>query len=354
MNNEDIIRRLENMILPDVSPVNHHNELRVALLEQFSSLRTGDERNDSLGRLRSYLLHNRVSRNRIVIVSVPLVIIIVVVLSLQFTGVFSGVSGVLNKASAAMERVESYRVIGDAYNRSEYTSNEPVEVYYYKGEYASSDRYHLIQKVSIIDSEMIVIDEQVYMKGYAATPMTPDQVTESLPNKQQTLDQLNMLIDIEALEEEYIDGVLCYHYRGNLDIEKYLEIMLPKMEEYFTELYKPWTDMLDEQFKDEPEKPIRPSLEEAVEESLESYEKRTRRYQTVIDYWIGKEDYLIRKEESVRSPVLDPLEVNEETITIARYYDFNEDIIINPPLTETGELEEGWYVLSIENFERLR
>jgi hypothetical protein len=354
MNNEDIVRRLENITYPDIRIAEHQDELRASLLEQYPSLRTEKERKGVLHRLRSPVTQNKRLNRRVLMVSVLLVIIIVVIMSLQFTGIFSGVSGVLDKASAAMERVESYRVTGDGYNRFEYTNNEPVELYHYEAEYASPDRYRLVQKVSIIDSEIIVINNQVYLKGYAVTPMTPDQVTERLPNKRQTLDHINMLMDIRALEEEYIDGVLCYHYQGMLDIEKYLEKMLPKMEEFFTGLYKPLADLLDERFKDEPEKPVLTSLEESVKESLESYEKRTRRYITVIDYWVGKEDYLIRKEESVRSPVSDPLEINEEMITIARYYDFNEDIIIDPPLTETGELEEGWYVLSMENFERLR
>ena len=254
-----------------------------------------------------------------------------------------------------MERVESYRVEADAYNRSEYTNNELVGVYYYKGEYASSNRYRMIQKGSIIDTEMIVIDNQVYIKGDTTTPLTPNQVTESLPSKRQTLDQLSTLVDIYALKEEYIDGVLCYHYQGYLDIEKYLDKMLPIMEEYFIKSYTPLADLLDEKYEDETEKPpVLPSLEDSVREGLGRYEEYIRKYKTVIDYWIGKEDYLIRKEESVRSPVFDPLEVNEEMITIARYYDFNEDIIINPPLTETGELKKGWYELSMENFEGFR
>ncbi|MFC1946607.1 hypothetical protein ACFLXY_01660 [Chloroflexota bacterium] len=355
MKDEDVIKRLENLTLPDIRPASHHSELRTSLIENYSSLQAGGERNGLLSSLRLCVEQNRrINKVGVLMVSVSLVVMVVIVLALQFTGVFSGVSGVLNKASAAMERVESYRVIGDAYNRSEYTNNEPVELYYYKGEYASSDRYRLIQKVSIFDSEMIVIRKQVYMKGYAATPLTPEQVIESLPNKQLTLDQLNTLVDIKVFEDEYIDGVLCYHYQGYLDVEKYLEKMLPVMEKNYTELYRPFTDSFDERYKDETEKPVLPSLEESVKETLERYEERIRKYETVIDYWIGKEDYLIRKEESIRRPVSDPLEVNEEMITTVKYYDFNEDIIIDPPLTESGELEEGWYELSMENFGRLR
>lgn len=354
MRNEDVIRILENMTLPEIRLEDHHSELRGSLLERYPLRRVEDDRNGILYQLWSAVTRNKRLNSRVVMATVSLVIIIIIVMSLQFTGVFSGVSAVLSKASAAMERVDSYRVIYDAYNKSEYTNNEPVEAFYYQGEYASVNRYRLIQKTSSIDSEMIVIDNLIYMKGYAATPLTPEQVTESLPNKHQSLDQLDALVDIRVLDEEYIDGVLCYHYRGYLDKEKYLEKMLPKMEEYYTELYKPMTDLLDEQYKDKTEKPVTPSLEDSVKEGLERYEEYIRKYETVIDYWIGKGDYLIRKEESVRSPVIDPLEINEEMITTSRYFDFNQEIIIEPPLTESGELEEGWYELKMENFGRLR
>jgi len=36
-----------------------------------------------------------------------------------------------------------------------------------------------------------------------------------------------------------------------------------------------------------------------------------------------------------------------EITSIYKYSDFNENIIINPPLTETGELLEGWSVTSL-------
>jgi len=351
MKNEDVIQRLGTITLPNIIPTDHRSELRASLLEQYPLFRTKDEPKGMFGRLWSYLTRSKL---RILVVSASVVIIIVLVVSLQFTGAFSGISGVLDKASAAMERVDSYRVIADAHNRSEYTNNELVEISYHEAEYTSTNRYRFVLKYSSIDTEMIVIDNQIYIRGDTVTPQTPEQVIENLPSKQQTLDQLDTLADIRALEEEYIDGVMCYHYQGYLDKEKYLEKMLPVMEEYFTELYKPLADLLDEQYKDETEKPVLTSLEDSVREGLESYEEYIRKYETVIDYWIGEEDYLIRKEESVRRPVSDPLEVHEEMITVARYYDFNEDIIINPPLTETGELKEGWYELEMGYFDSLR
>ena len=197
MTAEDLEKRLENMILPDVRLADHYRELRASLVESHSSLAKEDAWNGMFGRLRSYLMQ---FKPRALVVSASLIIIIVLVAALQFTGVFSGISSVLNKVSAAMEGVESYRVEADAYNRSEYTNHELVGVYYYKGEFSSSKRYRMIQEGSIIDTEMIVIDNRVYIKGDTTTPLTPDQVTESLPSKRQTLDQLNTLVVSDDVE----------------------------------------------------------------------------------------------------------------------------------------------------------
>ncbi len=61
-----------------------------------------------------------------------------------------------------------------------------------------------------------------------------------------------------------------------------------------------------------------------------------------IEIWIGKDDYLIRqmmqKNESENSTA---------TSTI-RYYDFNADIVIEPPLDTSEELLPGWEVESIQ------
>lgn len=350
MTNDDVIKKLESMALPDTRAAGHRYELKASLLEKYRSIRTGNSPNGMIDRLRARLTGNERVRPVVWMVSFPLIIILAVVLSFQFSGVFSGISGVIDKACAAMERVESYRVISDAYIKSAYTDNKPVQTAHSEAEYAGSDKYRFLWKGSSIDSEMIVIGNQVFEKGYAITPQTAEQITDNLPNKQQTLDELDMLMNIETLEDEYVDGILCYHFTGLLDVDIYLEKMLPKMEEYYTNFYKPFNDIFDKLFQDKPDKPLVPSLEDSVKQAMENYKEYWKKYEYTIDYWIGKNDYLIRKTAWVRRPLSDPLGVNEEMITSARFYDFNEEILIQPPLTEAGELKEGWYELSMESF----
>ena len=45
-------------------------------------------------------------------------------------------------------------------------------------------------------------------------------------------------------------------------------------------------------------------------------------------------------------------DIIKENIYNQKYRDFNEDIIVEPPLTETGELKDGWYEMSIDNWIR--
>jgi hypothetical protein len=344
MTNEDIIKRLESVTLPDVTLESHRRELEASLLKEYASVQALYDRKGFVGWLRagqSLWKSVHVSR-KVWVVAVPAVAILVTVLTLHLSGSFLGVSGVIAKAYAATERIESYRIVSDAYTRSAYTDYENILVGHSEAEYASPSRYHQVYQGTSISSEMIIIDNKVYIKGETMRPQTPEQVTESLPSKEQTLEGLESLANIEELKDEYIDDTLCYHYRGTIDMDKYLEKYLSRLIEQMESSWG-WVDELEEF-----------DLEEEIEESIANVEERWRRDEIICDYWISKDDYLVRQADWVRRPLSDPLEVNKELIITSKYSDFNEDIIINPPLTETGELEEGWYEMSMENFSWLK
>lgn len=61
------------------------------------------------------------------------------------------------------------------------------------------------------------------------------------------------------------------------------------------------------------------------------------------EIWIGKDDYFIRQITQIH-------EGDYELSTYStRYYDFNTDITIEPPLTASGELLPGWEVENIQS-----
>lgn len=343
MTNEDIIKRLENLTLPDITLENHRRELKASLLKEYTLIQAIYDRSGLFGWLRACLSFWRtvITKRRVWVVAVPVVVVLATVLTLHLSGSFLGVSDVIAKAYAATERIESYRMVSEGYTKSEYTDNEPILLSHYEAEYASLSRYHIIYHGVTITSEMIIIENQVYIKGDVFGPYSPEQVAEGLPSKDQTLEILDLLINIEKLKDEYIDDTLCYHYRGTIDMDKYLEMFRPK----FLELMESSWGWMD---KDESEK------EEEIEESWTKLEERMRRDEITWDVWIGKDDYLMRQADSVVRPLSDPLDVNKELINTWKYSDFHEKIIINPPLTETGELEEGWTEMSMDNFSWLK
>jgi hypothetical protein len=341
MTDEDIIKRLENMTLPDMKSADHRSALRVSLLKEYPSLRTEGEQSGMLQRLSISVSQILRLNPRIVMVSVLLVFMVVIVLVLQFTGVFSGVSGVLDKASAAMERVESYRIVTDSYIKSIYTDNELIKTSHREIEYAGTSKYRVVMRGDIYNTEIIIIENQVYIIGKAVLLPMIQEITENLPSKEQTLENLDYLVDIEELQEEIIDSELCLHYSGILDIKKSLEMTRPM---YIERLKSSWGWVEGEEWADDGE------YEEMIEEGWESFAREFSKYEYSYEFWVGKDDYIIRQLKMVRREASDPLEENDEWITSTRYFDFNKEIKIYPPLTESGELEEGWYELKMENF----
>ena len=99
-----------------------------------------------------------------------------------------------------------------------------------------------------------------------------------IPGKEQTVEMLKFLSDLEQLPDETIDGINCYHYLGK-----------PKL-----------------------------------------------RLITPIELWIGKDDNLIRQMKQWTD--FD----DSTPLMTTKCYDFNQPIDIEAPFTEVGELLPGW------------
>ena len=268
-------------------------------------------------------------RFRPALVAVPIIAGVITVLSLQVSGFFFNPSGIIAKAYSATEELESYRVLDNAYTRLVTTDDGPVQTWHLEFEYAGPDSYHMKkQSIESVDTpsyfhELVVYGDLLYTKGDPSRLANPEEVVANIPSKEKTLEDLDILTDIEILDDEYIDDILCFHYRGKADMEKYIEKTHSQRVELFS------NSILGE---------TQDSLTQAVETAEESWRQRER----VYEYWIGKEDYLVRQKKIVVSPQVYPFKSDIEMTEIVRYYDFNKEVIIKPPLDETGNLLAGW------------
>ncbi|GAI07899.1 unnamed protein product, partial [marine sediment metagenome] len=142
--------------------------------------------------------------------------------------------------------------------------------------------------------------------------------SSSILSKEDTLEIIDSLTDLEKLPDEKIEGVDCIHYRGVVDVDRVIEEQKAKLD------------------------PRQPHYEEMLK-GLEDM----RNMKTEVELWIGREDYLIRQ---LKQDMEVPLE-GTSRVTV-KYYDFNEPITIEPPTTATGELLPGWRLVESSPKER--
>ncbi|UCD08610.1 MAG: hypothetical protein JSU79_09655 [Dehalococcoidales bacterium] len=103
MTAEDIEKRLENMILPDIQSADHREELKASLLEHYYSLQAEGERNGLLSSLRLRVVQNRqLNKAGVLMVSISFIVIVIIFLALQLSGIFLTSSSVIAKACTAI------------------------------------------------------------------------------------------------------------------------------------------------------------------------------------------------------------------------------------------------------------
>ena len=241
----------------------------------------------------------------------------------------SGVSAaaVIARACIKTTAVQSYRfqVRGASFQGRVHISSID------KGEYLSPDqvreehtwaRSGPSTSMSLYYSECIFIGRKEYSREFCSDwsdeeneakagwreSQTPEPVTLGgfLPGSLWCAD---MLVQPMQLADEEISGVGCWHYRGRMDMEKWLSKMHPEYEAWDSEEEKAY---------------------------IEWYKKMD----ATMELWIGRDDYLIRrmKVEQQNTPAHAKRDVNiplEEDVFIffgiSEYYDFNEPITIEPP-----------------------
>ncbi len=278
------------------------------------------------------------------LIAIPVVVIVAVILALQPFGSSDDTSGVIAKAYAATSQLNSFRYVKDDYNQDS-PDEEPVHNFHAEIEYMVPEHYHLKSRSftratlpGLPDTqEIICIGDQVYSNMPAALKFEPEYFEDLILTEEKTLDYLNMLAEVETLEDEIIDGTECYRYIGKVDMDKYLEFYRPTLERMYYRM----------------DKSLPLGMTTSLEDYIEGSNARSRTQDMTFEFWIGKDDYLLRKGRLIyHTREGEFSDWNKyKSIVVMQYSDFNKDITIEAPVDETGELLEGWYSYTSEPLE---
>ena len=250
------------------------------------------------------------------LIATPIVIILVALLVLQPWGAFLEPRGIIAKAHATTMELQSYRV----FSFTTYTYETKTVDITWEIEFAAPDCHH--GKVTIDGEviEVIIIGDKQYTREPRGSKTVVAATKSSFPRKEDTVELLDQLTDLEKLPDERIESVDCLHYRGKIDVERIAEEQKAKLD------------------------PKQLGYEQILKDL-----DRLRNMKTEVELWIGKDDYLIRQVKQYwEAPTLEPTSGSTEqekwhTANIMwKYYDFNEPIVIEPPETASGELLPGW------------
>lgn len=277
------------------------------------------------------------------LIAVPVVVIVALVLALQPFGTSEDTSGVIAKAYDATSKLSSFRYEKDEYDQDS-PSEEPVHSYHAEIAYVAPDRFYTSSESYTLKTpglegpmEKIVIGDTLYQNMPVTTKLESEYFEQLELTEEKSFEYLNMLVEVETLDDEVIDGTECYHYVGEVDMEKYLESYRPVLERMYYRMDKqlPWgmTTSLDDFIKDS--------------------NTRSRTQDMTFEFWIGKDDYLLRQAKFTYQTREGEVSDWNEYISfgIMHYYDLNGDITIEAPLDESGELLAGWSSYTLEALE---
>jgi len=231
----------------------------------------------------------------------------------------------------------TYEHFNNGFNNSRNTIVEYGGYNLYHSLLEPTEEYKKSSPMLGMSMELVIIGDKVYTRNFVVPPTDTSDFNDSGPTSENSRVVLEMLFDIETLPDEEINGTDCYHYRGILDVEKYLEWFHPVYVEDMTRMNEA-SEM--------------PPMD--VEQGWKTMEIIYRSNEKIYEYWIGKDDYIIRKRILIDRKLLEnPLPVDDLSHestrqVITEYYDLNEEVIIEAPLDESGELLEGWVLTTLE------
>jgi hypothetical protein len=222
---------------------------------------------------------------------------------------------VIAKSKAAMEELQTYRMEMMGTSAFDGEVHETTLI----TEFVSPDRRHEIQTNDRISVEAITIGQTQYRRDTGTDNweiIEPEKViAQGTSFVTLVFEPVHPLTGVVQLADERIDGVDCFHYKGNEDMEAGIEKQKAKLD------------------------PSRPGYDNILQ-SLEIQ----RKWRIDVEYWIGKDDFLLRQMKQ-ESDIVNVDYVGQENETenhvfityIIRFYDFDADIVIEPPALDLIE-----------------
>lgn len=251
--------------------------------------------------------------------------VIIIPLALQLAGGGPGVG--IASAYAATEALKSFRMSGTTVTSFGGSTSEVA----FGWEFVAPDRYRgAFTTPAGMEEFVIVGDEQYYRTtdsgGADVTVIVIDAEGYDVlnpvlaPNRAGTLQILDLLVDVESLADETIDGIATLHYRGRVDIDRMIDAHAALLD----------TD--------------EPHYRETVQRL--DFQRAT----TIdVELWIDAGD------SSLRQMKLDgesPTFVSDQDgsrfdglstfSTFVKFTDLNAPISIERPVGADGVLEQGW------------
>ncbi len=236
-------------------------------------------------------------------------------------------SNVIAISQASMYGLQSYRseIVTTIQNSEEISTTSTKE-------YVAPDRYH---GKSIKQDEWLeyifIGNEQYYRASYGTEWRENGIFYKEGGSRSQIFMQisddfrvLSTLTDVEKLSDEKIDGVSCFHYQEKQYPEIDIEAEMEKLENYLAENPElmAGTDSM--------------SIDEIKELSRASLE-RSAEGETIIDLWIGRDDYFLRQMKTVMRSIQPGPDGEDEWVTTTfttKWSGFNEPIEIVAPEVE--------------------
>jgi hypothetical protein len=219
---------------------------------------------------------------------------------------------VIARAIDAIDELQTYRFeMTGTMTMEGKTSHDSMQ-----GEFVSPDRLHVTTTSNEETEEGIRIGQTQYQLSHNGEWEMHEWSAAlsfvSINWAATVAELLDTLVELVELGDEKIDGVSCFHYRGNIDIEAQLEEQIANLDS-----------------------------------TLPGYEEQLRLYEQLIqsehhvEFWVGKGDYLLRRLDTQHDVTYTEYwgedTENEKHINSTyslRFFDFNEPIQIDPPVID--------------------
>ncbi len=254
-------------------------------------------------------------------VAVPIMVVVLVgLLVWQPWAGGRGANGLLVKVRAAAIGLQYYK----AENTRMIDQGGLKRTIKYTLEFAAPDRYRIAVLDGNVSGDSISIGSDRYEWGQQ--PKAPDFKMTGIsgviasaigpPTREDSLELIESLQNLKQLPDEVIDGVLCYHYRGQVDRSLH---STPAV-----------IETLD-------------PLQQYMQTAANRWQEWARSWQEEGEFWIGRDDYLLRLEK--HTTYIPPFEPQDQACNLqsnTRYYDFDITVTVEPPAGDDGQLQPGW------------